>query len=43
MLNAVVTSSSVDVDGGKSRYGNAGAGYGISYCDVQCRYDFLQD
>jgi len=29
----------MDQDGGKSKYGNAGAKYGLGYCDAQCPHD----
>ena len=29
----------MDADGGKSKYGNAGAQLGLGYCDAQCPHD----
>merc|ERR1712224_845514 len=29
----------MDADGGKSKYGNAGAELGLGYCDAQCPHD----
>ena len=29
----------MDADGGKEKYGNAGAQLGLGYCDAQCPHD----
>ena len=35
-LNGALYFVQTDADGGKSKYGNAGAEMGLGYCDVQC-------
>jgi cellulose 1,4-beta-cellobiosidase len=38
-LNGAAYFVQMDVDGGKAKYGNAGAAYGTGYCDAQCPHD----
>merc|ERR1711957_699984 len=38
-LNGALYFVQMDADGGKSQYGNAGAEYGLGYCDAQCPHD----
>jgi cellulose 1,4-beta-cellobiosidase len=38
-LNGALYFVQMDADGGKSKYGNAGAKYGTGYCDAQCPHD----
>merc|ERR1712084_109656 len=38
-LNGALYFVQMDADGGKSKYGNAGAKYGMGYCDAQCPHD----
>jgi len=38
-LNGALYFVAMDEDGGKSKYGNAGAKYGLGYCDAQCPHD----
>jgi len=38
-LNGALYFVQMDADGGKSKYGNAGAELGLGYCDAQCPHD----
>jgi cellulose 1,4-beta-cellobiosidase len=38
-LNGALYFVQMDADGGKAKYGNAGAKYGTGYCDAQCPHD----
>merc|ERR1711970_219583 len=38
-LNGALYFVQMDADGGKSKYGNAGAQLGLGYCDAQCPHD----
>merc|ERR1711871_150447 len=38
-LNGALYFVQMDADGGASKYGNAGAKYGLGYCDAQCPSD----
>merc|ERR1712160_46614 len=38
-LNGALYFVQMDADGGKSKYGNAGAQMGLGYCDAQCPHD----
>jgi cellulose 1,4-beta-cellobiosidase len=38
-LNGALYFVQMDADGGKSKYGNAGAEMGLGYCDAQCPHD----
>lgn len=38
-LNGALYFVQMDADGGKSKYSNAGAQYGLGYCDAQCPHD----
>ena len=38
-LNGALYFVQMDQDGGKSKHGNAGAKYGLGYCDAQCPHD----
>ena len=38
-LNGALYFVQMDRDGGKSKYGNAGAELGLGYCDAQCPHD----
>merc|ERR1712070_46522 len=38
-LNGALFFVQMDADGGKSKYGNAGAELGLGYCDAQCPHD----
>jgi len=38
-LNGALYFVQMDADGGKSKYGHAGAQYGLGYCDAQCPHD----
>merc|ERR1711967_147699 len=38
-LNGALYFAQMDADGGKSKYGNAGAQLGLGYCDAQCPHD----
>jgi len=38
-LNGALYFVAMDADGGASKYGNAGAKYGLGYCDAQCPSD----
>merc|ERR1712048_1470041 len=38
-LNGALYFVQMDQDGGKAKYGNAGAKYGLGYCDAQCPHD----
>merc|ERR1719222_181868 len=38
-LNSALYFVQMDADGGKSKYGNAGAELGLGYCDAQCPHD----
>merc|ERR1712224_830772 len=38
-LNGALYFVQMDADGGKAKYGNAGAQLGLGYCDAQCPHD----